>query len=300
MKRPGIIIAAAVLLLGCTCCRMKVSRPMLKMLVEAMSKPSEALFYADSCRNLLAVPYVEGGDEAEVMDIYYADEAVRKNAVLVDIHGGFYIGGRRESNRAFASVFLRAGYDVVLVEYRLNDGKRDVSDEISDCAAAIAYLVAHSRELDLNPDAVFLTGDSAGGHLALYLAERHFTPRAVLLNCPAYDFASFVNTDVFTASALTWFMGPNYKDTEYLSTLSPRTFIKDYSGPMFLSTCTNDFIRGESLKLLEDRKALGLETKFVDIESADRKVGHVHNVTDPSLPESRKVNAAMIEFMSKH
>lgn len=64
------------------------------------------------------------------------------------------MGGRRENNRAFVSVFLKEGYDVVLLEYRLNDGQRDVSDE-----------------LGLDKDCMFLTGDSAGGHLALYMAE---------------------------------------------------------------------------------------------------------------------------------
>ena len=30
--------------------------------------------------------------------------------------------GKRENNRGFASVFLREGYDVVLLEYRVNNG----------------------------------------------------------------------------------------------------------------------------------------------------------------------------------
>ena len=33
------------------------------------------------------------------------------------------------------------------------------------------------------------------------------------------------------------------------------------------------------------------------IASDKRKVGHVHNVTDPTLPESQFVNGRMIQFM---
>ncbi|MBQ2549780.1 MAG: alpha/beta hydrolase fold domain-containing protein [Bacteroidales bacterium] len=62
-------------------------------------------------------------------------------------------------------MFLREGYDVVLLEYRVNNGITDVSDELADCAAALDYLTAHSQELNLNKDRMFLTGDSAGGPL---------------------------------------------------------------------------------------------------------------------------------------
>ncbi len=60
--------------------------------------------------------------------------------------------GKRENNRGFASVFLREGYDVVLLEYRVNNGITDVSDELADCAAALDYLTAHFQELNLNKD----------------------------------------------------------------------------------------------------------------------------------------------------
>ena len=155
---------------------------------------------------------------------------------------------------------------------------------------------------------MFLTGDSAGGHLALYMAEgsedrtlpihpSFFVTRGALLNCPAYDYASFSNPEGFTASALAWFIGPRYQDQDWLVSVSPRTFLSRYTGPLFLSTCTRDFIRSQSLTLRADCDALGRPVEFVDIASNDRAVGHVHNVISPNLPESRQVNERMIAFM---
>lgn len=218
--------------------------------------------------------------------------------------------GKRENNRGFASVFLREGYDVVLLEYRVNNGITDVSDELADCAAALDYLTAHSQELNLNKDRMFLTGDSAGGHLALYMAEasedaslpirpKSFKTRGVMLNCPAYDFASFAEVSGFSKSALAWFIGPRYKDRQYLETLSPRSFIGSYSGPLFVSTCTHDFIRSQALLIKSDCDSLGRTVDFIDIESEDRRVGHVHNVINQDLQESREVNTRMLEFMNK-
>ena len=308
MKRTLLIITTLFLLGGCG--GIKITKPMLKMILSRSIQTSSELFYADSCEKRVGVPYVENGDPAQVLDVYYADPSIRKDAVLVDIHGGFYVAGRRENNRAFASVFLKEGYDVVLLEYRLNDGQRDVSDELADCAAGLDYLVAHAGELGLNKDKMFLTGDSAGGHLALYMAEgaedkslpihaETFAPRGVLINCPAYDFASFGESKSFAESALAWYIGPRYKDTEWMASMSPRTFFSSYHGPLLVSTCTNDFIRSQSLLIKADSDSLGRSLEFVDIASEDKKVSHVHNVTDPILPESREVNARMVAFLNQ-
>ena len=308
MKRILLIFAILPLLTGCS--GIKITKTMLKAGLSSAQKISQEVTYADSCVHRTGIPYVQDGDPGQVLDIYYADQSIRKNAVLIDIHGGFYVAGHRENNRPFASAFLKEGYDVVLVEYRLNDGVRDVSDELDDCASALDYLAVHAADLELNPDRMFLTGDSAGGHLALYMAEgasdeslpirpKVFIPRGVLLNCPAYDFATFSNPDAFSKSALAWFIGPRYEDREWMESISPRTHISSYRGPLFVSTCTQDFIRMQSLLIKADRDSLALPLDFVDIESDDKKVGHVHNVTKPDLPESQTVNAAMTAFMNR-
>lgn len=310
MKRTLITLAALSLLFGLTGCSFKVTKPMLKMMVAGTNKVKTEAAYADSLEKKLNVAYVDGGTPAQVVDIYYAPANVRKDAVLIDIHGGFYVAGKRENNRYFASVFLKAGYDVVLLEYRVNDGVTDVSDELRDCAAALDYLTVHAEELGLNPDRMFLTGDSAGGHLALYMAEgaedpslpirpQVFQSRGVMLNCPAYDFASFSKSGRFAKSALAWFLGPRYEDDAWMKSMSPRTFIASYSGPLLVSTCTHDFIRSQSVLLKADCDSLARPLIFVDVLSNDKKVGHVHNVTNPDLPDSQGVNARMVRFMDE-
>lgn len=301
----ALLAVSLLLVAGC------VTKPVLKMMVSSATKPIDKLFYADSCEKKIAVPYVDNGEPGQVMDIYYADKAIRKDAVLVDIHGGFYFAGRRDNNREFASVFLKEGYDVVLLEYRLNNGVRDVSDELADCAAGLDYLAVHADALGLNKNRMFLTGDSAGGHLALYMAEgaedsslpirpEVFKPQGALLSCPAYDFATYGESNLFSEGARKWFIGPRYTDKEWMKSVSPRTFIGSYSGPLFVSTCTNDFIRSQSLLIKADRDSLSRPMEFVDIASKDKKVGHVHNVVKTDLPESREVNARMIAFMNSY
>ena len=112
MKRIVLIIASLSLLISCS---VKVTKPILKMMLTSTNKVSKELVYADSCDKRIGVPYVQDGEPVQVMDIYYADREIRKDAVLVDIHGGFYVAGKRQNSRRFASVFLKEGFDVVLV-----------------------------------------------------------------------------------------------------------------------------------------------------------------------------------------
>ncbi len=286
----------------------KLTTPVMKLILKASIKQPSETSLADGFDKKLGIPYVEDGDHAQVLDVYYAHQENRKDIVLVDIHGGFYVAGQKEGNRDYASVFLGEGFDVVLVEYRLNDGVRDVSDELADCAAALDYLTVHAEELGLNKDRMFLTGDSAGGHLALYMAEgsadssvpirpKEFSAAGVLLSCPAYDFGSFGDAKDYADDFKEWFIGPRFKDRPYLETLSPKTFIGSLEAPLFLSTCTRDFIRSQSLALKADCDSLDKAITFLDIASRDRKVGHIHNVTNIDLPESREVNGAMMAFM---
>ena len=311
VRRLSITLISISIFSGFTGCSFKVTRPMLQMMLPGTNKISTEPAYADSLEKKLSVPYADNATSEQVLDIYYAAPDVRKDAVLIDIHGGFYVAGKRENNRGFASVFLREGYDVVLVEYRVNNGITDISDELADCAAALDYLTIHSKELKLNREQMFLTGDSAGGHLALYMAEasedaslpirpKSFKTKGVMLNCPAYDFASFAEGSGFSKSALAWFIGPRYQDRQYLETMSPRTFIGSYSGPLLVSTCTHDFIRSQALLIKSDCESMGRKLDFINIESQDRRVGHVHNVTRLDLPESKEVNTRMIEFMNRH
>ena len=69
-----------------------------------------------------------------------------------------------------------------------------------------------------------------------------------------------------------------------------------HKAPIFLSTCKNDFVRAESMLLLEDLKDKH-EYQFIDIDSDKKEVDHVHNVVKINLEESKQVNNAIVAFV---
>lgn len=287
-----------------------VTKSMLETGLARVNKLQKTKCYADSCEHIIGIPYVEDGNGRQVVDIYYAKEK-RKNAVVIEVHGGFYVAGLRQNHRPFASVFLKEGYDVVLVEYRLVDGDSiDVSDQLRDVSAAADYVTLHAQELGLNADKMFISGSSAGGHLALYVAEgsadesfairpKYFKPRGVILSCPAYDYASFNATGLFWPKAMEWFLGPRYMDEEWMTLMSPRTRFSAYRGPLFVNTSRQDFLRSQALLILDDCGMNARPVEFVFIDSKRTEAGHVHNVNKPDLKESKEVNRRMIDFLER-
>ena len=266
-----------------------------------------------SFKEWINVPYVDDGNLYHTYDVYLANEDNRKRVCIIDIHGGAYILGEHQDNYPFAYYFLNKGYDVVSTDYIPNNGKRSSLELVKDVVNNILHLLAHLKDYDLEDDKIVLAGDSAGGHFALLIAELFKNKnaakelgfdlpdldiKAVVLCCPVYNFED-LGKGVMSKSGLKRMLGPTYKDPELLRKLSPRTYVKFFDLPIFVSTCTNDFIRTESLLLNDELKERN-NFQFYDLKCDDKNVDHVHNVVKLNLKESIMVNDEIVTFIDKY
>jgi len=259
------------------------------------------------------VPYRNDGLINHTYDAYLAKKENRKNICVINIHGGAYIFGEHRDNYPYVFEWLKEGYDACLVDYVFNDGKIDIHDMVVDCVECINYFLSNLKEYGMSNDRFIISGDSAGGHLALLismlfenkelqkelgLALPKIDIIATVVHCPVYDF-EHIGEGTVTSSGLKRMLGPNGTDRNYLKKYSPKTYMKNFKLPLFASTCTLDFIRQESMKLNADFSKRG-DFLFVDIESDDKNIDHVHNVTKTDLKESKRVNRLAMEFVSRY
>ncbi len=285
----------------------------LKQLVKNDIKKRRKNYPPHSFRERINIPYVNDNNVHHTYDVYLANEENRKHCCIIDIHGGSYIFGEHKDNYPFGYTQLENGYDVVLIDYIPNDGKHDISDIFNDVILNIRHLVENLQEYGLENDTFIIAGDSAGGHLALLLSEVLVSEKVreelgiepinlkilgTVVNSPVYDYASIANADgPLSKAGMKRLLGPRYVDEKWLKKYSPNTHINELNIPIFLSTCKNDFIRPQSLLLYEELKSRK-DFVYLDIDSDDKQVGHVHNVINIELEESKQVNNAISEFIN--
>jgi len=117
--------------------------------------------------------------------------------VMVLIHGGCWLAEYDIAHiRKLAAAFTTAGIATWTVEYRrVGDLGGGWPGTFDDVAAGTEHLVKLAEKYELDLDRVIVAGHSAGGHLAIWLANRpvewpaQLQPIAVLALAPAADLA---------------------------------------------------------------------------------------------------------------
>ena len=101
------------------------------------------------------------------LDIYQRrDVQDRPQPTVMFIHGGGWVGGTKEASAMAIIPWMQMGFNVVNVEYRL--GKVSLAPAaVEDCLCALRFVAAHAKEYNVDLSKLVLTGESAGGHLAL-------------------------------------------------------------------------------------------------------------------------------------
>ncbi len=82
------------------------------------------------------------------------------------MHGGFWVAGNKEGATMNLMPWLEMGYNVVNVEYRL--GRVALAPAaLEDCFCALRFLSDQAKTYNIDVNKIIVTGESAGGHLAL-------------------------------------------------------------------------------------------------------------------------------------
>jgi acetyl esterase/lipase len=118
-------------------------------------------------RRLLAVPYATIGNETLFLDLYNsseADDAVAR-PLIIFIHGGGWMTGRRADIPKEIILFVDLGYVVASIDYRSSRGNAFLAN-VHDVKAAVRFLRAHADGLRIDPATIALVGFASGGHLA--------------------------------------------------------------------------------------------------------------------------------------
>jgi len=251
----------------------------------------------------LNVIYTKVKDWEGKMDIYLPSKDNKQTPVVINIHGGGWNKGVKESQTGF-STFFKAGFAVANIEYRLT-GQATAPAAIEDTRCALIYLIKNAKALNIDVNRIVIMGGSAGGHLALMgglLANDHRFDT----NCPGVEnikVAAIIDkygiTDVWdwgngtvvkSKSARNW-LGNKADDKKFAASVSPMTYVTKDSPPVFIVHGDADptVPYQQSVNLHKKLKDAGVQTEFMTVE------GGLHGKFEKE--KNSEINKAMIAFL---
>jgi acetyl esterase/lipase len=147
---------------------MKTILPLLALTLAAFAqqRPAGERPLPDGVVAKRDIEYVAGGGKRRMLDVFFKTDAEKPQPLIVWIHGGAWLGGSKD--RCPAIPLLDDGFAVASVTYRFSQDAQFPA-QIHDCKAAIRWLRAHAKELNIDPERIGVWGASAGGHLVALL-----------------------------------------------------------------------------------------------------------------------------------
>jgi arylformamidase len=115
----------------------------------------------------LDIPFGPSADE--ILDIFTPDKAVGPAPVQLFIHGGYWRAFQARDFDFVARIFTAAGALAVIVNYALVPAVR-ISELVRQCRAAVGWVHANIAGYGGDPQRIYVSGHSAGGHLVAMLA----------------------------------------------------------------------------------------------------------------------------------
>jgi len=125
----------------------------------------------ESLEKITDIAYIDDGNIYHQLDVYYpkGTKKSEKLPVIIDIHGGGWMYGDKDLNEYYCLALATQGYCVFNMSYRLVPDVT-VNEQLQDVASALKWISENMKDYPADAENIMLTGDSAGGQLAVYSA----------------------------------------------------------------------------------------------------------------------------------
>lgn len=216
--------------------------------------------------------------------------------VILQLHGGGYIGGMRHAYRSFAGLYNEVGkrYSVFTVDYR-------VAPEYPFPAALIDALDGFEWLLKngYREEQVIVAGDSAGGGLALAMClclkeNGRKLPGGIIAMSPWTDMTAsgesyqknFENDPLFGGTEDSMIYNRDYAGEEDLTNPYLSPLFGDYEGfpPMLIQAGSCEMLLSDSVSLANKAKEAGVKVRL----SVYDGMFHVFQMAPLALPECKR------------
>ena len=240
---------------------------------------------------------------------------------IVWIHGGGWIAGSKAHARGYFKLLAAQGFNVIAVQYQFAP-HATYPTQLQQIDQALNYITQHAEKYQLNPQQLYLAGDSAGANLASHYAAllsnpafaqqsnlqptiQHKQLKGLILHCGIYDLKAFVETAPDEMNIVEWgvynlvqaYTGDRKQDSEFLKNISPIQHLTANYPAVFISGGNKDFLtETQSMPMLH-----ALQQQQIPVTTAfypDTKAWLIHEYQFfMHQKESQQTFAKTVEFI---
>jgi len=110
--------------------------------------------------------YSYGPNQFEGLDVYKTSINPASAPTMIFIHGGAWRGGSSSSYGYFAENFVNAGANLIVLDFiNVIQSNGDLLAMGSQVRDAVAWVYQNAGTLQINPNNIYVSGHSSGGHL---------------------------------------------------------------------------------------------------------------------------------------
>ncbi|MDZ4687658.1 MAG: alpha/beta hydrolase [Planctomycetaceae bacterium] len=165
---------------------------------------------------------------------------------IISVHGGRWVGGhKKDASTIKVEQWAGFGFFAMSIDYRLK-GTTPAPACYQDVQCAIRYVHAHAEEFHIDPQRVFLIGQSAGGHmvsLAATLGDGPY-PRTGGWEKAGNDIRAAISVAAcYDLTTLDWgalWTPPNVPADEARAIASPVKYVSKTMKPLLILHSDND------------------------------------------------------------
>lgn len=267
----------------------------------------------DNVTEISDIAYIDDGNHYHKLDVMYPSNASAQDKlpVIIDIHGGGWMYADKDLNDHYCLGLASRGYVVFNISYRLVPDVT-VGEQIQDVALALQWISQNMSSYPCDTENILLTGDSAGGQLAVYsaiilqsdelksvfnTADVDMDITALLLTSPVSYMKSGGLFGVYTKPL--W--GKDYKDKPTYNYMDLDEII-DYAEnipPTYLITSSGDTLaHSQTLRAYELLQSKGVRCELADYdkEAFGKSLPHVFSVLYPYDEAGTTATESALDF----
>lgn len=266
---------------------------------------------------LTDLSYIDDENEDHKLDLFADPEADSPKPVILEIHGGGFFGGTKESLTAHARVFADTGFAVAMPNYT-HMPTANFKTIVQEIFTFLHWIEENAENYMLDLNHVFMSGDSAGGYLVLLTAsvlgspelqkyyeveQPSYTVSGYALTCPVTDLPALADAYDGASGFVSFMAGQmgeavlkdedSFNHADLFQLIDPETFPEVY----FLTTPTDTNFYSHSVKFDEFLTEKGIEHICVEYVGTEKDLLHTFNVMNPEEEDSQLANREMIEYL---